>query len=339
MGKAHEVAIGMDGREFDEGVRRGIIKPLEEAARALDDLGSDGARDVGKLEDALKDAQRETKDLDRSIDKVDSGTKRSFGKAGDNVGEFKDEAKQNFSEITSSFDGSMESIGELAQGTLGGLASSLPGIGAAAGIAALGIGAITEELSTTAERSKEIKEGIINDFVEIGDALDKEAVDARVRDILNAEGTRKEAQLLADIMGITVGQAVLAMAGDFESAGVTVDEVMDGINNASGSVDTKVWSDLKNTVDSTTDAMEAGREAAQARAEAEKRTAATVETEQKKQQDAIGKTADALLNFPATTYATVKLNVDDANVRNYRPPTVHVNAVIGNPSLGGRAWQ
>jgi hypothetical protein len=231
----------------------------------------------------------------------------------------------------------MESISELAQGTLGGLASSLPGIGAAAGIAALGIGAITEELTNTAERSKEIKEGIIQDFVEIGDALDKEAVDARVRDILNAEGTRKEAQLLADIMGITVGQAVLAMAGDFESAGVTVDEVMDGINTASGSVDTKVWSDLKNTVSSTTDAMEAGREAAEARAEAEKRTAATVETEQKKQQDAIAKTAQQLMGFPQP--APVKLTVDDWALRNYRPPTIRVNAVIGNPSLGGRAWQ
>jgi phage-related protein len=339
MGKAHEVAIGMDGREFDEGVRHGIIKPIEEAARALDDLGGDGARDVGKLEDAIKDAQDQTKKLDRSVEQVGDGTRKSFGKASDNVGEFKDEAKQNFSEITSSFDGSMESISELAQGTLGGLASSLPGIGAAAGIAALGIGAITEELTNTAERSKEIKEGIIQDFVEIGDALDKEAVDARVRDILNAEGTRKEAQLLADIMGITVGQAVLAMAGDFESAGVTVDQVMDGINNASGSVDTKVWSDLKNTVDSTTDAMEAGREAAAARAEAEKRTAATVETEQKKQQDAIAKTAEKLMGFPAERDARVKIYVDDSNLTNYRPPTIRVNAVIGNPSLGGRGWQ
>lgn len=252
----------------------------DKTERAIDDIGdagTDAARDVDKaadkMERSFRDLVRDAKKADQAVDKIGDSGKKGFDIAGDAAGEFKSEALSNFSEVTSSFDGSMESIGDLAQGTLGGIAGSIPGVGIAAGIAAAGVGLITAELQRTAEKSEETKQSIIDDFLEVGDALDKEAVDARVRDILNAEDTRKEAELLAELMGTTVGQAALALAGDFESAGITAEEAWEAINLAPGDVDLRTWGDLQTTLKATEDGMRYGREAAEAQKEANRRTA------------------------------------------------------------------
>lgn len=298
---------------------RGVAKGAKSAERALKDLedaagdaGKDGGRDLDKLEDELKDVQRQSEKTGRSVDDIGDGAKKGFRRAGGASSEFKDEALANFSEVTSSFDGSMESIGELAQGTLGGVAANIPGIGVAAGAAAVGVGLITSEMTKAQEKSAEIKGNIIDDFLELGDALDKEAVDARVRDILGAEDTRKEAKLLAEILDINVGQAALAMAGDFESAGVTIDQVMEGIESASGNVDLATWESLKGTINATTEAMQAGKDAADAQAEAQKRTAQTVATEQGKNQAALDKTYGKALKLSQAEFnALVKVGVVD----------------------------
>lgn len=59
MAKIHEIGIGADTRAFEDNIKRGIIKPAEEAEKALQELGdtdagTDAARDLEKVEDALK---------------------------------------------------------------------------------------------------------------------------------------------------------------------------------------------------------------------------------------------------------------------------------------------
>ena len=54
MGKAHEIAIAADAQAFDQGIRDGVIKPLDKAEEALKDLG-DAAGDAGR---AVRRARR-----------------------------------------------------------------------------------------------------------------------------------------------------------------------------------------------------------------------------------------------------------------------------------------
>ena len=307
----------------------------QKTERAIDDIGEaaeDTGRDIDKAGDKMertfremtKDAQKAERAVKDVGDKAKSSTSSGFGDASAASSEFKDEALSNFSEITSSFDGSMESIGELAQGTLGGIAANIPGIGIAAGVAALGIGAITAEIQRTAEKAEETKQSVIDSYLEIGDALDKEAVDARVRDILGVEETRKEAELLAELMDSTVGEAALALAGDFESAGTTAEEAWEAINLAPGDINMTTWENLKTTLRATEDGMRYGKEAADAQADANRRTAESA----RKAAEANRKQTERLRDFfeearrpTPPINQKVSLVLDDRAVRNYVPPT------------------
>lgn len=299
----------------------------ERAIQDVGDAGRDAARDIDqageKVERTFRDMVADAKKADRAVSDVGDSAKKGMGKAGAAAGEFKSEALQNFSEVTSSFDGSMSSIADLAQGTLGGIAGSLPGIGVAGGIAALGIGAITSALQDAADRSAEIKEGIINDFLDMGSALDAEAVKARTRDILGSEDTRKQAVMLADLLGVTVGQAALAMAGDFESAGVTAQQAMDGINNASSNVEFDTLIKLRDNLSSTVDGFKLGQQAADEMADAMSRKAATDRDAASAAAEATQKARDFLdtaMNG-GDIVKTVRFVVDDTEVRWYEPPT------------------
>ena len=313
---------------------------VEDVSDALDDLAKDGGRDGEKLERTFKDLAREAKKTDKAVQDIGDRSGGGFAKAGAASGEFKDEALSNFSEVTSSFDGSMSSISELAQGTLGGVAANLPGIGVAAGVAAAGLGAITARFTELGEENKRIKEGIIADAVELGDALDKEAVDARVRDILGTENTRKQAELLKEILQVNLGEAALILAGDVESAGTTVEEVMERVNNASGNVNYDTWIDLKNTIDSTTGALEGAEQAAKAVAEADSRTAARAKENQATVRSEVAKTRETLLNMARGTYnPTIRPVIDESAFRAAEAWARRGLTVAVTGTLSGRTWE
>ncbi|WP_336625586.1 MULTISPECIES: hypothetical protein [unclassified Microbacterium] len=298
----------------------------ENALERIGDAGKDAARDIDqagdKVERTFRDMVQDAKKADRAVSDVGDSAKKGMGKASESVTEFKAEALSNFSEVTSSFDGSMSSIADLAQGTLGGIAGSLPGIGLAGGIAALGIGAITSALQEAADRSKEIKDGIVQDFLDLGSALDAEAVKARARDILGTDETRKQADMLADLLHITVGQAALAMAGDFDAAGVTAQQALDGINNASSNVDYDTLIKLRDTMTSTVDGFQLGQQAADDLADAMRRKKAADDDAAKSAKEA----GDRVREFfdqarnPPPLEQTVRFRVDDSEVRAYRVP-------------------
>lgn len=276
--------IGANERAAVQSVKN-LGKALDDTSDKLDDLAKDTG--IERLERGFSDLAREAKQAERAVERVGDGSKTSFKRAGDATSDLKDEARQNFSEITSSFDGSMESIGDLAQGTLGGIASSgLPGIGLAAGVAAAAVGGITTYFTELADKAKEVKEGIIGDFVEIGDALDQEAVDARVRDLLGNENTRKQALLLKDILGVDLAQALLILAGDFEAAGTTAEDALRGVQNAGSDVDLQVWAELKNTMEATNEALAVGPALAKAREDASARAGEAERAQIKRTQDA-----------------------------------------------------
>nr|WP_274637075.1 hypothetical protein [Microbacterium bovistercoris] len=173
------IPISSETKAFKQGVEAGIIKPLDDAEKALDDLGkthgpTDLARDLDKVddklddlgrnrgpdkfEDAMRDAQKatdklgdEVKDTARDIEQqfrdsyrsAERSSGDSFSKMREHGQEAGSELRQNFGETVSSFRGDMEDIPDLLQGTFGGLATSLGPVGAiGAGIigALIGVG-------------------------------------------------------------------------------------------------------------------------------------------------------------------------------------------------------
>lgn len=212
------VGIAADTRPFEQGVRHGIIDPVEDAQEKLEDLANvstskldgelqdterkldrvgdagkdagddveDGAKQAGReldklgragkeagddLEAGLKGAQKETtrtaaewKQMAAKVEaetaKIKASSKESFEGAGSATGEFKEEALANFSEVTSSFTGDMQSVTDLAQGTFGGLASMGGPASLAFGGIAVAVGLIGSALAQSGEDTDEFKEKI-----------------------------------------------------------------------------------------------------------------------------------------------------------------------------------
>jgi len=144
-----------------------VGKSLQEISDDLDDLG--GNKSTDKLESSFKDLAREA---DRTGDKVGKSMDDGFKKAGKGADDFKQEANSTARETAASFDGSAESIGDAFQEVA---ANAFGAFGPAAGLAGLavaaGIGGIKTTFDELAEKSKEVREGIISDFIEVGDAL------------------------------------------------------------------------------------------------------------------------------------------------------------------------
>jgi hypothetical protein len=163
---------------------------IKAARDRIDDLRDDIARikavdieadtrqaeqEIGKLKRSIKALSDDTKAIDVGGDdgfrKIATDADTHIGHASERVGEFKDEARQNFGEITSSFAGSMDSITDLVQGTLGGLAGSLAGpIGLALGAASVGVGLAVGQLQKAADSANEAKQAIVDLAGEIRDA-------------------------------------------------------------------------------------------------------------------------------------------------------------------------
>jgi len=156
MGKGISIGVASDTKEFSSGIKTGVIKPLENASDALDDVARDGDKAGDKLEKAMEGARKETSDfkkeqsdLGRAMatsskegsQALKKNTSDGARSASADLRELGDEAKANASETFSSFDGSASSFADGIQGTLGGVVSSLGPLGAAAGAAgAAGIG-------------------------------------------------------------------------------------------------------------------------------------------------------------------------------------------------------
>jgi hypothetical protein len=142
MAKGIRINFLSDVKDFLRGTKD-VEKELEEVADSLDDVAKDGDKATEKLEKGFKEMAREAskagKDAQDGLGKGFKGAAREGETAATTI---KDEFKSNLSEVTSSFDGSVESMGDLVQGTLGGLVSDLGPTGlvlGAAGAAAVGL--------------------------------------------------------------------------------------------------------------------------------------------------------------------------------------------------------
>lgn len=231
MARAHQVAIGADGRAFNSAIKNDVVKPLEDAARTLDELadagadaGQDAARGIGRLEDALKDATRETERLERSSRDVGDVGGHSMDRIRDGASEVQNEIGQNLGAAVSTIRGDFSDLGQVGQDTLGGLAATAAAMGPAglAGALALaagavGLGAITAGLEDAEARQQRlIEQGAEwgKAFMESGgNILTASQIVAAGQEIFGDPERYKEAQQNAKDWGVEISTAVAAMAG------------------------------------------------------------------------------------------------------------------------------
>lgn len=244
MASVHEIGIAADTRGFDEGVRSGIIKPLEKAEdafkdleRAADNAGDDGARSVGSLEDSLRDAQRQSERLKSSLDDVGDGGRRGMDHIRGGAEELQQEIGANLGEAVSSFRGDMSDLGQVGQDTFGGLAATVAGMGPGGFIGALalaagaaGLGLVTAGLQDAEERQGQLAKSAAEwakAYQEAGTTiLNASQIVARGQDIFGDPEKYKEAQTNAKNWGVELSTAVAAMAGS-DSAISAVNDALD----------------------------------------------------------------------------------------------------------------
>lgn len=227
-----------------------VGKALDDVADSLDDVARDAGttsskvgRELGNVESDAKGAadtlERRFRDAfddvksnsAKSFDAVGDNAKRGSNRAGEATGAFKDEAKANFAETASSFDGSMSSIADMAQGTLGGLASAIPGAGIFAGLAAAGAGAWLAQWTQSQADLKEVHDGMLDDLVESeGKYLSDSYVQEQYWSILKGESKiikQREFESVVRNTGLTAEQVALGLAGNDELLTLTKDRLID----------------------------------------------------------------------------------------------------------------
>lgn len=205
-----------------------IDEAFNEVADSLDNVATDSGRSADKMADSVDDAAKSIKkdasELERSFKEVGNSMSESASKGGralatetrkgtddakGSLAELKDEAKQNIAETASSFDGSLSSLGDTIQGTLGGVIASLPpqfAILAAAGAVAFGvISSKLEEGEVAAEAQRETIAALKDEYIDMGEvgAVSLDFLISRIRELSSesADGTVDLADLARTAKG------------------------------------------------------------------------------------------------------------------------------------------
>lgn len=259
MAHIHEIGIASDTKAFDQGFKSGVIRPVEDAvqafedlerqvdgadysnvldlerdlkdtARAADDLGDDGKRSLDKLEKALESAQRETDQLGRKAREAGDDAGQGFGRMRAASEEVTQEVGSNLGEAVSSIRGDLSDLGQVGQDTLGGLAATVAGMGPAglAGAFALAAGAVGLGALTAGQEEAKEKQEALNEsaakfaegYIEgIDGAISASQVFAEINSIATDPERYKVAGENAKNWGIDVSTAMRAMAGDSTAIG------------------------------------------------------------------------------------------------------------------------
>lgn len=228
----YQVGIASETKAFKQGVESGIIEPLEDAQKELVDLGKNKGPD--QLEKGMKDAERateklgdETKRTANAIEQEFRDTYRKVKQSSDDgidgakegLDDFKQEANQTARETAASFDGSFESIVDMAQETAANAFGGFGPAGAVAGLAAAaGIGlamAGFEDVQKAQEEATRLASEWADKFVESGQRVATTAQQtAEILAFVADPEQYKAATENAELWGVTVSDAILAMVGN-----------------------------------------------------------------------------------------------------------------------------
>lgn len=237
------VVINSETKGFKQAVQNGIIEPLEDAEKALEDLGK--SRGGDQLEREMKTAQTATEKLQdelteaaRDLDKLgfaakDAGDdgRRGLDRIKAGAQEVQQEVGQNLGEAVSSIRGDFSDLGQVGQDTLGGLAATVSSMGPA-GLAgafalaagAVGLGAFTAAQEEAAEKQEELNakaaewaDAYTNSA---GRIVDASYIVSEILGIATDPERYKEATDAAKEWGVDIPTAMRAMAGDADALAI-----------------------------------------------------------------------------------------------------------------------
>jgi len=232
MAQGIEIGIASETKAFKQGIETGLIKPVEEAVDALEDLGRSKGPD--KLEDGFEDAQKASKKLEREVkdtaDTIEKDFKNSYRElkqaaekgtdgAKESLRDFKQESNSTAKESAASFDGSAESIVDAFQEVAANAFEGFGPAGAAAGIAAaVGIGAVSAAFEQAGEDAEKLAEKTAEAFDQMiasqSKYIGQEFIQSNLQDLLNDTEKMAEATQIAADTGTSLSTVQRAMAGD-----------------------------------------------------------------------------------------------------------------------------
>ena len=233
MAKGIRINFLADVRDFLRGTKD-LEKELDDVADSLDEMAKDGDKATEKLERSFKDLARETRKAGDDVgDGMGRGFKRMEALGEDAATEIKDEFKSNLSEVTSSFDGSVESMGDLVQGTLGGLVPALGPLGLAVGAAgAAGVGLVIKSFQDAEARAEEFRAKVselTQALIEAGDdgSLSAQFISDKLKELATVadEGATslKDIKDIADDTGTSFDKLARMYAGNVDG----IDELIE----------------------------------------------------------------------------------------------------------------
>lgn len=358
MGKDIEIGIASETKAFKQGVEAGIIEPVEDAVKALDDLGDSkgpadlerGMRDAQDASERLEDEVQQTarsieRDFSQTYRRVADDAQTGMRRSGEYVGKFKEEALANFSEVSSSFDGTMQGLADGVQGTLGGAALAIGGtVGVAVGVLGAVGGAILQTLATQAEAAAQVVSDAFDDMVENQrDFVSKQFVLDRVAEILNDDTKLKYIRQWADMLhdvGVSADDITLAIAGNAEAQTkvnaalseyeTTIKATAEASDNA-GDTYITLYGEVKNLrgeIDATNDSISTASDKYDIYSAAAKALA----DENHTAQEAIAQTKQGLDDLPSKVTTTVDVDTGPAVIALEsfinRPRKLIVKAVV-----------
>lgn len=331
------IPIATDTRQAVRGTDA-LADGFDKIADAIDDAGHDSESAGDKIERAMRDAQRETRDTATEFDKagrkardLGDNTQKGMHEAGGYTGEFKDEALANFSEVTSSFDGSMQSVVDLAQGTFGGLASlggpvglALGGLAALTGLAFSGMSASADQ---SAQEATERIQKMYDDMVESGNKFVSDSlINDSIKETVQDEGKLADVRQRAAEAGVSVQTALRAEAGDRDALNSVLDSAQQHYADISARIDEvvrnggKVSGELQGQSGAAADLVQhyqgliANQDTATAKADLYRQSTSNTAAAMA---DASSKAADLKGRLDAFHDVNVKVNVDDANAQEH----------------------
>lgn len=187
MAKGINIGVASDTKAFSQGIKSGVIEPLDGVADVLDDMVKAGDDAGQSLTRSLEDQQRATEDLrgdyqklnreiedgsSRSSRSMSESTTRASHEASEGLGEVRESAQSNATEVAASFDGSAQSVVDGFQGAASEAFAGFGPAGALAGLAAAaGIGLISKAMSDGTESTEAFKQDVADlatDLIETG---------------------------------------------------------------------------------------------------------------------------------------------------------------------------
>lgn len=205
-----------------------VSDAVDEVSDRLHDMSKEGSSSTDRMEkdfrDLAKTADREAdqikdkfrtayKSVRESSDDATDASRKGFSRAADASKEFSSEAISNVSEFSSSFDGSMESVGDLVQGTLGGLTQGLgPAFGLAAAAAATAAGVIVDSFVSAQEATDEAKASAYEYGLTVAELGRFADASSRINELTGSIEGLKNVQDIATISGWQQADVLAALA-------------------------------------------------------------------------------------------------------------------------------